>query len=81
MHSIEVYDAYSEANAEKGWIMLGLHRCLICGALSRGPCVCERTAKYWVRLIDIGYGKLWSTRPEGLEVPVKALKPLSEAQS
>lgn len=57
--------------------MLGVNRCPICGALSRGPCECERTAKYWAKLIQIGYAKLWTTRPEGLAVPLKTVRPLS----
>jgi len=58
--------------------MLGIHRCPICGGLTRGPCSCERNAKFWAKLVDIGYAKLWATRPEGLEVPVKIVRPLSE---
>ncbi|MEM2904516.1 MAG: hypothetical protein QW587_02105 [Candidatus Bathyarchaeia archaeon] len=57
--------------------MLGIHRCPICGGLTRGQCACERYAKYWARLVDIGYMKLWTTRPEGLEVPVKVPRQLS----
>lgn len=57
--------------------MLGIHRCPICGAVTRGPCACEKTAKYWAKLVEIGYAKLVTTRPEALEVPLRIPRPFS----